>query len=337
MSEDQVQRRFPTRRDALRIIALGGAAGVAWKLGLFDRNPGPVTRSRVMMGTEVTLKLVGDDREALEAAADATLERMSELEALLSRYRPDSEVSRLNTSGRLEDPSPALLDVLELADRVWRMGDGGFDITIQPVLDLYGDSPDGRPSDDRIAAALAQVGFDAVKFDPETVRLDRPGMSLTLDGIGKGYVVDGGLAVLKGRGFPDVFIDAGGDLVAHGVKDADTPWRIGIRNPRPGMSLQARFDATDVCVATSGDYMQPFTEDHSQHHILDPRSGRSAPELASSTVIAPSAALADALATLTMVLGSRKSRELLEELPGCEGYFVSKELSVVRTSGFRIV
>jgi thiamine biosynthesis lipoprotein len=114
------------------------------------------------------------------------------------------------------------------------------------------------------------------------------------------------------------------------------PWSIGIRRPRPGIALQARFEASNRAVATSGDYMQPFTADYAQHHILDPRTGYSAPELASSTVSAPNAAMADALATVTMVLGPRRGRDLIEALPDCEAYFVSKNLDVVRTSGFEV-
>ena len=167
--------------------------------------------------------------------------------------------------------------------------------------------------------------------------LGREGMRVTLDGIGKGYVVDRGVSVLRERGFDNVFVEAGGDLVARGTKNGGEPWRIGIRRPRPGESLQARFDTTDCAVATSGDYMQPFTPDYSQHHIVDPRTGYSAPALASSTVSAPDAATADALATMTMVLGPRKGREVLEGLPGCEGYFVSKDLEITRTSGFTVV
>jgi thiamine biosynthesis lipoprotein len=115
------------------------------------------------------------------------------------------------------------------------------------------------------------------------------------------------------------------------------PWRVGIRRPRPGVALQARFEASNRAVATSGDYMQPFTTDYAQHHILDPRTGYSAPELASSTVSAPNAVTADALATLTMVLGPRRGRDLIEALPDCEAYFVSKNLDVTRTSGFEVV
>jgi thiamine biosynthesis lipoprotein len=114
------------------------------------------------------------------------------------------------------------------------------------------------------------------------------------------------------------------------------PWRIGIRSPRRQLALQARFDARDRAVASSGDYMQPFAPDYSQHHILDPRTGYSAPELASSTVVASDAATADALATLVMVLGPVRGRALLEDLPDCEGYLLTKNLEVVRTSGFGV-
>ena len=103
------------------------------------------------------------------------------------------------------------------------------------------------------------------------------------------------------------------------------------------MANMLTIDAKDRAVATSGDYMQPFTPDYRLHHILDPRTGVSAPELCSSTVIAPNAALADGLATLTMVAGATKGRAILEDLEGCEGCFIGKDLEVTKTSGFRTV
>jgi thiamine biosynthesis lipoprotein len=326
----------PKRRDVLRILAVGGAAAAVGGWTLLRRGgAGPVTRTRTLMGTLVNLTVLGDDREAAEAAVEATLERMARLESLLSRHRGDSEVSRLNATGRVEGASEALLDVLRLAERVSEMGDGAFDVTVQPVLEAYragGELPDPEAIERRIEL----VGHRSVRIEGGAVALDRSGARITLDGIGKGYIVDRGVDVLAERGFPDVFVEAGGDLMASGDKGADGPWRIGIRAPRSGMTLQARFDARNVAGATSGDYMQPFTSDYRQHHILDPRTGYSAPELASSTVLAPDAATADALATLTMVLGSGKGRELLEGIPGCEGYFVSKEMEVMRTSGFAV-
>ncbi len=328
-------RRGLTRRNVLRLLAVGGAAGLAWTAGVSARAR-RVVRSRVLMGTWVQLTLVDRDREAAEAAAEATLTRMAELERVLSRHRADSELSRLQRLGRIEHADPALLDVLRLAERISRLGDGAFDVTVQPVLDLYRGHPGRAPDPAALERAVARVDHRAVRIEADAVSLARPDVRLTLDGIGKGWVVDRGIDVLRERGFGDVFVDAGGDCVAAGGRGAGRPWRVGIRRPRPGLALQARFEARDVAVATSGDYMQPFSRDYAQHHILDPRTGRSSPELASATVSAPDAASADALATLVMVLGARRGRALLEDLPGCEGYLVAKDLAVTRTSGFGV-
>jgi thiamine biosynthesis lipoprotein len=336
-----LSRGLRTRREVLRILAVGGAVGGLGGLALLARSRTPlVTRSRVLMGTVVELQVLADDRDEAAGVAQATLDRMAELEGRLSRYLDGSEVSRLNATGRLEAASDALLDVLRLSQRTSRLGDGAFDVSVQPLLDLYrGHLEQGRglPPPGEVERATSHVDYRALRIEGSSVRLERSGMRITLDGVGKGYVVDRGVAVLRERGFPNVFVEAGGDLVAGGHKDGGRPWRVGIRSPRQGLALQARFDALDRAVATSGDYMQPFARDYGQHHILDPRTGYSAPELASATVVAPDAATADALATLSMVLGPRRGRELLEELPDCEGYLVSKALEVTRTSGFAVV
>ena len=341
MKSEPVIRRRRSRRDVLRLLAVAGATGAAWKWGLLGRRRiAPVSRARLLMGTGVHLTVLGDDRETAEAAADATLEHMANLEARLSRHRSDSELSVLNRTGRLDFASEALLDNLCLSERISGLGEGAFDITVQPVLDLYRDRVKltaGLPADAEIDAVLERVDYRAVRIEGRSVTFAHPGMAITLDGIGKGYIIDRGVAVLAERGFGSVFVEAGGDLLANGRKDSGVPWRVGIRNPRPGSMLLARFDASNIAVATSGDYMQPFITDYSQHHILDPRTGRSAPELASSTVTAPDTATADALATLTMVLGPRRGLDLIESLPDCEACFVTKELEITRTSGFSVV
>ena len=326
------------RREVLRILALGACGPAAWAFGVRPRGAAPaVSVTRPLLGTWVQLTVLGEDREAAQAAADGALTRMANLERVLSRHRSDSELSRLNAAGRLENASDELLDVLRLAEHVSALADGAFDVSIAPVLELYrehvkrtGEPP--RPA--RIEALLDRVDHRAIGTELRTVTLGRSGMRLTLDGIGKGYVVDRGVDELRARGFENVLLDAGGDLVASGERAAGARWRIGVRHPRPGSRLVARFEAGGVAAATSGDYMQPFTADRAQHHILDPRTGRSDPQLASCTVLAPDAATADALATAVMVLGPRRGRALLEDLPGCEGYFLSKRLEVTRTTGF---
>lgn len=337
MSAHRPRSLLPTRREALRILAVSGAAAGAWALA--RRGPGAaegITLTRSLMGTGLTLSVVGTDRAAARAAALDMVAEMEALEAVLSAYRPDSQVSRLNATGRVAGPAPILLDTLRLAARVSALGEGAFDLTVQPILALY----DGRrpraalPPPAAVAAARARVDYRAVHLGDDAVVLASPDVAITVDGIATGLIIDRGVATLRERGFDNVLVDVGGDIMLSGEHAAGVPWRVGIRNPRPGVALLARFEASNRAVATSGDYMHPFTPDLAQHHIVDPRTGYSPTELASSTILAPDAASADALSTLTLVLGARRACDLLASLPGCEGYFVAKDGTVTRTSGF---
>lgn len=320
-----------SRRQALRILGFGGAAIGLGSLGwLGSPRVQRVTRSATLMGTRVNLTLMGEDREACIAAAENTLTKMQGIESLLSRHQLDSEVGQLNATGEIANPSPALLDCLRQARLISELGDGGFDVTVQPVVDAQRHNLDEAAFGD----ALDRVDYRQLEFDASAVRFLKPRMQLTLDGIGKGYIVDRGVDALRQHGFQNVFVEAGGDLLAAGNRGHGNPWRIGIRHPRPSFTVHSSFETMNRAVATSGDYMQAFTADYSQHHIVDPRTGRSSPQLASSTVVASDTATADALATLTMVMDADAGRDLLESLPGCEGFFVTKQLEVIKTSHF---
>ena len=159
-------------------------------------------------------------------------------------------------------------------------------------------------------------------------------MAVTLDGIAKGFIVDAGTAVLKGLGYGNVFVEAGGDLMASGTKENDLPWKVGIRSPRGVQGeILAKLNLTNQAAATSGDYFQYFTPDLENHHIIDPRIGRSAPELASASVVSDSAMLSDALATALMVMGPEAGLSLIETIPGVEAYLISKDLKVWKSTG----
>jgi len=327
------------RRRFLQIIAAAGATGALWRFGLMDRvlKDQVVRQSRELMGTQINLIVYGPDRDGCEKAVHATFSRMEELVGRLSRHNPESELSHLNRYGTLPDPGIDLQNVLLLASQISDLTGGSFDITVLPLLELYKNSRarDGLPTETQLRAALELVDYRKVSVSPAEITLARQGMGITLDGIAKGYIVDQGVAVLQSAGFTSVYVEAGGDLMVTGPKNGDKPWRIGIRNPRPELSDRLNtVSMTHRAVATSGDYMQPFTADLQYHHIIDPRSGISPPELASATVIAPTVALADALATATMVLGHEKSLALLESITGCEGLFIGKDLTSSRTSGF---
>lgn len=328
-----------SRRGFLKIIAFTGATAACWKYGLLGQQTSMqmAQRSQPIMGTVLNLTLYGPDRDLCEEALNKTIVTMKELEGRLSRHLPDSELSTLNSSGFLKDPSQDLVEVLSLAQKISRTSSGAFDVTILPLLRLYEEGlvPDTIVPPGQHQAAQGVVNYKNLQLKGGTIRLTKQNMAISLDGIGKGYIVDQGVSTLRNLGFSNVYVEAGGDLMVSGNKESGTPWRIGIRNPRPQKSAKlVTIEVSDRAVATSGDYMQHFSTDFQHHHILDPRSGFSPSELASCTVTAPNVALADGLATATMVLGRDNALELIESMDGCEAYMVDKNLNEFNSTGF---
>lgn len=329
-----------SRRQVLQIIGVSAAVGAAWKLGLTGRDKlVEVSESRVLMGTVVNLTVIGQNKNEADTAVTASLDHMTHLETILSRHMADSELSRLNRDGRLTNASQPLLDLIAQSAQISDISNGAFDITVKPLLDLYQDyqKQDALPPETAVAAAQQLVNYQNIQISGQTITFAKQGMAITLDGIAKGYIVDEGTAVLRQNGFTNIMVEAGGDLMASGEKATAQPWRIGLQSPRPQAdTVLAKFNLSNQAAATSGDYMQPFTADLSQHHILDPRTGYSAPELASVTITAPSVMLADGLATAVTVLGSEAGINLINQLAHTEAYLVTKELVTIATDGFLI-
>jgi thiamine biosynthesis lipoprotein len=327
------------RRRFLQIIAATGAAGAIWQLGLKTKiSAGQVVRqSRTMMGTQINLIVYGPDRDSCEDAIQSTFTRMDELITMLSRHNSESELSALNQKGILERPGKDIRKILLLAGQISKSTGGAFDVTILPLQELYTHSKteNSLPSDNALRTALKLIDYRKIDIRQNSITLEKQGMAVTLDGIGKGYIVDQGVATLRSKGFANVYVEAGGDLMVSGTKAGKWPWQIGIRNPRPETSNELiTIGLANRAVATSGDYMQPFTSDLRHHHIIDPRTGISPPELASATVTAPTVALADGLATAALVMGPEKSLDLIESMPGSECFLIGKDLKHFRTTGF---
>lgn len=326
-----------SRRNFLRIVACAGIAAWVGSAALENLEAARVVRqSRVLMGTVVNLTLIVSDRESAaagEVAAHACLERMAELEAVLSRFKEDSQVSILNRNGSLKNPHPALLELVRRSHQISELSSGLFDITVLPLLALYQKyhaAGGGLPVEIEIEAACQKIDYRKIIVNESDLAFTETGMGITLDGIAKGYIVDEGVNRLFEHGFSNVLVEAGGDLVAGGRQGFDGGWKIGIQSPRRrGERLVARFDAFDEAVATSGDYMQPFTADFAQHHILNPKTGRSSLALASATVIAPQLALADAMATALMVMEPAKGLALVREL-GLRALLVTKDMTLLQ-------
>lgn len=258
------------------------------------------------MGTILSFTVYpGDERSRLAVdGATAEIERLNEV---FSTYRETSLVSTVNRSGAVGTTvTEEFLAMLEESRRMWRLTDGRFDITVGPLMKLWGfERRSGRvPAPDSIARLLPAVGFGKVEVGGETVRLTAPGMALDFGAVVKGYAADRAAAILKSRGIENFMIDLGGNIVVAGAPPGRPAWRIGIRDPRNLERIVGVLALRDAAVATSGDYERMFEVDGKRYaHIVDPRTGYPVEEMAAVTVIAADGLTADLFSTALFLCG----------------------------------
>lgn len=261
-----------------------------------------------MMGTVV--EVTSPDKQS----ADIAFKEIERIENLLSLYRDESEISQLNKQGRLR-VSPETLFVIKRAGEFWQATQGAFDVTVAPLLELWGFSggdyrvPDGT----KIKQTLELIGFDKVRISDNIIEFKVKGIRLDLGAIAKGYAVDCAVNKLKLVGINSALINAGGDIYCLGNKNG-LPWRVAIKSgQKPGFA--GYLELKDKAVATSGNYEQYFSVGATRYcHILDPRTGKPADTgIASVTVIAEDCLTADALATSVFILGKEEGQELVKQ------------------------
>jgi thiamine biosynthesis lipoprotein len=281
-----------------------------------------VTTNGHAMGTEVRIAIYTEDEPGARRAAAAGLAEILRLEALMTTWRPDSEVSRVNAQAGLGPVrvSDEVLEVVEAAQRASKLSDGAFDITFEALHGLWKFDEDLEkkiPSDEAIKARLPLVDYRQLAVDrkAKTLYLKRPGMRINLGGIAKGYAVDRAVAVLRKAGFQNAIVQAGGDLMCAGDKGGQ-PWTAGIRDPRGERDdAFAVLRLSNHAFSTAGDYERFFILDQKRyHHILDPKTGKPATRSRSVTIYAPNALLADALDDAVFILGWKRGIEMIEKL-----------------------
>ena len=325
-----------TRRKLLLVMAgMGGLAG----LGLWDRPVGSsalarVSRTSRALGADVTMTALHASRETAERALGAAFDELELVENIMSLYRPESEISQLNREGVLEHPHPYFVSVLECAREVSLKTGGAFDVTVQPLWELYASAQKEGclPEDDAINANCARVDYRKLEITSERVRLNKD-MAITLNGIAQGFAADRVLAALQAHGIENALVNTG-ELGAVGHKNGGQPWTAGIQHPRRADALISAAALDGRCMATSGDYATAFTPDRSYNHIFDPATGRSPQTFSSVTVVASSGMDADALSTAVFVLGLANGLRLIQQWPGADALFVLKDETVLATAGF---
>lgn len=275
------------------------------------------------LGCPSRLLIYHRSRSAAEEIIARCVAEIERLERIFALYRDDSEVARLNRDGRLSAPSHDLLVVLSVAQHLSTLSNGGFDVTVQPLWDLYAahffatpaPAPEG-PGPRAIAAALELVDWKGIDISARQVALARPNMRLTLNGIAQGYVTDRITEILRGHGFNRVLADLGrSEIYAIGRHPDGHPWRIGLADPRQPEQFVRTLDLTDCSVCTSGGYGTKFEVSGRFHHLFEPATGASANHFIAVSAFAPSAMLADGLSTALYVTPPDRGAQLLAHFP----------------------
>ncbi|MDJ0749827.1 MAG: FAD:protein FMN transferase [Woeseiaceae bacterium] len=277
------------------------------------------------------------DEQTLETDIVAALAAVDDL---ASTWRADSELSELNANPSIDWilVSAELCDMLGRALSVSNVTDGAFDVTVGPLVNLWGFGPDGPvtelPSNDAIATTLTTVGHDKIEADCEAklVRKDVPGLYVDLSGWAKGHAVDELAALLDRSGLENYLVEVGGEIRVKGHNKEGLNWAVAVEAPLMSeRAPHAVLRVTNTSVATSGDYRNYFEYDSSYYsHTIDARTGRPVTHnLAAVTVVNPSAAYADAMATALLVLGPDAGPSRAEEL-GIAAYFLVREMTGIR-------
>ncbi|PHM68977.1 FAD:protein FMN transferase [Xenorhabdus sp. KJ12.1] len=279
------------------------------------------------MGTYYSVKYVADSSvpspENMQKEIDRLLEEVNDQ---MSTYRPNSELSRFNQSHEVNTPFPvsaATAKVVKEAIRINKLTDGALDVTVGPLVNLWGFGPEGRvtkaPTEDELATRRAWIGIDKLSVEGNSLIKSIPELYVDLSSIAKGYGVDVVAEYLASQNIGNYMVDIGGEVRTAGNNGKGTPWRIAIEKPSDsGMTQSAQeiIAPGNMAVATSGDYRNYFEQNGVRYsHTINPKTGRPiAHNLVSITVIAPSCMSADGFSTGIDVLGPEKGMEMAEKL-----------------------
>lgn len=305
----------------------------AYSIRTYNRNRYHVEKqTRFMMDTFVSMYVVGPP-ELGSTAIKLAFERMQEVADKFNNLDPKSPIYAFNHHGTpITDPE--ILLVAEKALEVSRQTDGAFDITVEPLIELwgfYGDRP-ALPDHAAIEACLQHVGFRHLNIDGGVLTKDDPDIRIDMGGIAKGYCIGQAAAVLREQGIRSALIDAGGDVYALGKRGKDL-WKVGVRSPR-GNDILAWMEVENLAVMGSGDY-ERFFEDGGKryHHIFDPRTGYPAEGINGASLLYADPMLADAWNTAVFVLGEREGCAMVEAISGMEVVMMNNKKDVRYTSG----
>jgi len=277
------------------------------------------------LGTFVTITVVHPDVSEGISAVGAAFDEVHRIHDLMNVHKQSSEVGVLNREGYYEGVSDDTKRVIQRANSFSEQMEGAFDITVLPVLELWEEnfSKSKIPTDSEISQRLELVNYRNILIEDKNISFWKRGMGITLAGVAKGYAVDKAIEALSRGNIKHALVNAGGDIRVIGGKDENIPWRIAIRDPRNKTRIVTAVELYDQAIATSGTYRRSFSD------IINPKVGRPAQGVLSSTVIAKTAMEADMLATCMFILEAEKGIELIGELDGVKAFVIRNDGSIL--------
>ena len=280
---------------------------------------------RYLMGTSVQVQAIGGDEAARRGAINEAFAAIAEVDRLMSNYRGDSELSHINHDAALGPVlvSEPLLRVLQAGQRISAASNGAFDVTVGPLVRLWGfhDKTPHIPTSAELAAVRPLVGYRNLLIDDgqHTVRFAHAGMEIDLGGIAKGFAVELAAGVLRAHRL-NGFIDAGGNQYMWGTPPGKPLWTVGVRNPDVADRLLGVVDVKAGSVSTSADDSNFLVAaGHKYGHLLDPRTLQPSMASLSATIISEDGTLADAMSKAAFVLGAQQGIALIDATPGMAG------------------
>ncbi len=284
-----------------------------------------------VMGTRASVELWHEQPERARQAMQAVEAEMRRIDAAMSPWKPDSELSRVNRSAaQVAVPvSVELFTLIATANKFSELTQGAFDITFSSVGYLYDYRAGKRPDVTQIERRLPAVNFRLIELirDPQpAIRFQREGMRIDLGGIAKGHAVDRCIELLRGMGITHAYVNAGGDTRVLGDRRGRL-WFVAVRHPRDASRQLVTLPISDIALSTSGDYERFFDDEQGvrHHHIINPQTGDSARKSRSVTILAPDSTTADALSTSVFILGAEAGLSLLKSMPDVSAVIVDQD------------
>ncbi|TRZ93649.1 FAD:protein FMN transferase [bacterium] len=292
--------------------------------------------TRFMMDTYVTIYAVGP-KEITSKAIGLALDRMQEIGVKFNSLNPKSPIYTFNHQATpISDPE--ILDLIRLALKVSKESDGAFDITVAPLVELWGfyEKAPYLPQDQAIKDCLKNVGYQHLSLNNGKLEKDNEATRIDLGGIAKGYALSQAVKVLKAQGLTQALVDAGGDVYGLGKKGKNL-WKVGIMNPR-AEGVLGYVEVEDLAVMGSGDYERFFIKDGKRyHHIFNPKTGYPTEGVSAVTLIYYDPILAQPWTKIPFVWGAKKGLEMLEKIPGMEAIIVTTSGEIMYSSGLKHV